>query len=436
MNQNFDAVIIGAGPAGSSAAILLASAGWSVALIEKQSFPRRKVCGECIAASNYPLLYSLGIGDAFSASAGSELRKVVLMRGKTKIMAKLPATQHEGLQFGRALGRETLDTLLINRAKQVGATIFQPWSLQTINGDAGNWNFEIRDENSQSVSRLHASVAIAANGSWEPLPFERLERRLTRSSADLFAFKANFCNANLDQHSLALLSIKGGYGGMVIADEAKATLACCIRRDRLDELRNKSPGISAGEAVEAMLKRDCLGVKDALHHAVRVDSWLATGPISPGIRLGSRLGGALDSGKDPKQGLFRIGNAAGEAHPIIGEGMSMALQSAWLLCAYLLLDKNSQSIQDCTWQKEISSKYAAQWRESFASRLKFAASFAHIMMSPIPASSLFALLKIWPNMLTLGAKLSGKVDCEISPMTIESLAPKREMDLHGNQILS
>ncbi len=53
----FDVVVVGAGPAGSTVAIELARAGWSVALIERQRFPRRKVCGECIAASN--LLFHL-----------------------------------------------------------------------------------------------------------------------------------------------------------------------------------------------------------------------------------------------------------------------------------------------------------------------------------------------------------------------------------------
>ena len=62
MSARFDAVIVGAGPAGSSAAILLARAGWSVALVERQRFPRRKVCGECIAASNLALLDALGVG--------------------------------------------------------------------------------------------------------------------------------------------------------------------------------------------------------------------------------------------------------------------------------------------------------------------------------------------------------------------------------------
>ncbi|MBC7734992.1 MAG: FAD-dependent monooxygenase, partial [Bacteriovorax sp.] len=60
MRTEFDAVIVGAGPSGSAAAILLARAGWAVALVEKQAFPRRKVCGECIAASNLPLLHALG----------------------------------------------------------------------------------------------------------------------------------------------------------------------------------------------------------------------------------------------------------------------------------------------------------------------------------------------------------------------------------------
>ena len=61
-DARFDAAIVGAGPAGSASAILLAHAGWSVALIERQAFPRRKVCGECIAASNLPLLHALGVG--------------------------------------------------------------------------------------------------------------------------------------------------------------------------------------------------------------------------------------------------------------------------------------------------------------------------------------------------------------------------------------
>jgi len=64
----FDVAIVGAGPAGAAAAILLARAGWSVALVERQAFPRRKVCGECVAASNLALLDALGIGAEVEAA--------------------------------------------------------------------------------------------------------------------------------------------------------------------------------------------------------------------------------------------------------------------------------------------------------------------------------------------------------------------------------
>src|SRR3954463_4035160 len=102
---HYDAIIIGAGPAGSSAAILLARAGWSVALIEKQAFPRRKVCGECIAASNLPLLDALGIGEEFSALAGPPLRRVAVMAGDHTIDAALPPMEGGRHRWGRALGR-------------------------------------------------------------------------------------------------------------------------------------------------------------------------------------------------------------------------------------------------------------------------------------------------------------------------------------------
>src|SRR5450631_3335149 len=106
LRTNFDAVVVGAGPAGSTVAIQLARAGWSVALIERQRFPRRKVCGECIAASNLPLLEALGIADTFDARAGPALRQVTLLRGDSAVTAELPAADHDRYPWGRALGRE------------------------------------------------------------------------------------------------------------------------------------------------------------------------------------------------------------------------------------------------------------------------------------------------------------------------------------------
>jgi flavin-dependent dehydrogenase len=401
--NDFDVIIIGAGPAGSSAAILLAKSGWSVALVEKQPFPRRKVCGECIAASNLPILEALGIGVAFEASAGPELKKVALMYGVSKIVADLPSAKHERYRWGKALGRETLDNLLIEQARTAGATILQPWSLQKIEGSAGDWRCEIRDEHSELTRILLSPIAIAANGSWESLPFDRPIRRLARSSSDLFAFKANFKEVNLDNGLLALLSFTGGYGGMVVADNGITTIACCIRRDRLESLRVSLPSLSVGIIIETMLKHECKAVENALQGAKREGKWLTVGPINPGMQLRA------------DDGLFRIGNAAGEAHPIIGEGMSMALQSSWLLCAQLLKSKNQSLGIGAICQKEVARAYASEWRKQFQTRLWLSATFAHIVMRPASSTVLVSIMRRWPSLLTLGAKLAGKVHSAVNP---------------------
>jgi 2-polyprenyl-6-methoxyphenol hydroxylase-like FAD-dependent oxidoreductase len=395
LRTKFDAVVVGAGPAGSTAAILLARAGWAVALVERQRFPRRKVCGECIAASNLPLLEGLGIADEFEACAGPELRQVMLMRADRVVTADLPAADHERHSWGRALGRETLDTLLLDRARAAGAEVFQPWSVQAILGTPGAWHCEVRAVESAALLRLHASVVIDAHGSWEDLPSGRSQRRLARGAADLFAFKANYTGSSLREGAIAVLALDGGYGGMVVAASGMTTVACCIRRDRLSELRGAAPGLRAGDAVEAWLQRECGGVRQALHGASRDGSWLASGPLDPGVRLG------------PKDELFRIGNAAGEAHPILGEGMSMGLQSAALLCSHLLRDP--PEVQAQAPYAGLQHRYVADWHRQFTPRLRLAAAFAHAAMRPHSAAALMSLVRTWPGLLTRGARWGGKV---------------------------
>ena len=130
----------------------------------------------------------------------------------------------------------------------------------------------------------------------------------------------------------------------------------------------------------------------ALTSATRSGPWLSSGPLAPGIRLQ-----ASDT-------ILRIGNAAGEAHPIIGEGMSMALQSACMLCTLLMAaDRRGD------WQAPVARSYAQQWRRQFAPRMRLAATFAHLAMRPITAAPLFALARAWPGLLTLGARRSGKL---------------------------
>jgi 2-polyprenyl-6-methoxyphenol hydroxylase-like FAD-dependent oxidoreductase len=393
---DFDAVIVGAGPAGACAAILLARAGLSVALLERQRFPRRKVCGECIAASNLALLDMLGIGPAFAAAAGPPLRQVALMHKRDCIVADLPRAADDRHPWGCALGRETFDCLLRDQARASGVRILQPWQAVALDPDHEPPRCMARSIDTGATTLLQARALIVANGSWETRGTLR-EHNPLHHPADLIGFKANFRDTSLRGGLLPVLAFRGGYGGMVVADDEITTVACCIRRDRLQAARRAAPGTSAGEAVERLLIRECAGVQSVLARATRCGGWIAAGALSPGVRLS-----AADT-------FFRIGNAAAEAHPIIGEGISMALQSAALLCTHLVATIPATRTHDRAWRRELARRYVMHWRRVFVSRLALASLFAHAAMHPASSVTLFPLVRAWPALLTLCARASGKV---------------------------
>jgi flavin-dependent dehydrogenase len=409
MTTSYDAIVIGAGPAGSSAAILLSRAGRSVALLEASPFPRRKVCGECIAASNLPLLHALGLGDGLRRHAGPELRRVALWHGEERIAAALPAAADGAAPWGCALGREHLDLLLLEQARAGGATVLQPCRALAVRAEAGVGSCDVDAAGDGGVLTLRAPVVIRAHGSWQPPPTDGKLWSRERQGSDLLGFKATFRNTSLEAGLLPVLAFGGGYGGMVVAGDGLATLACCIRRDRLAACRQDggAAGARAGETIETLLRHDCRGVREALANASRVGPWLAAGPIRPGVRLAGARGGE-----------FLIGNAAGEVHPIIGEGISMALQSAWLLCQELAVSTDAFrcDTQGQIRRRQIQQRYAARWRAHFTRRMRLAACFAHAAMRPGFAAPLLPLLRRTPTLLGIAARMSGKTRSAIALM--------------------
>src|SRR5687768_7083642 len=117
-----DVFIAGGGPAGATAALLLARAGHSVVVVERARFPRRKVCGEFIAAAGVEFLRALGLGAELDAAAGPEVRNIALWSGDQVFEARMPAW-HASAPYPRALARETLDVLLLEHARRHGAHV-------------------------------------------------------------------------------------------------------------------------------------------------------------------------------------------------------------------------------------------------------------------------------------------------------------------------
>ena len=393
-----DALIIGGGPAGATAALLLARAGWSVVLVERQKYPRRKVCGEYLSATNWPLFESLGIADQLAGCAGPPVRDTAVFVGSRVVRAALPLPPRAAMRWGRALSREHLDTLLLERAACQGVRVIQPARCSEIRQCGGQFRVQIETAPRHSLLEVRAGIVIAAHGSWDvgSLPAQRRPR--FPSASDWLAFKAHFRDTGLPAGLMPLVSFAGGYGGMVHCEGGRASLSCCIRRSWLGRVA-RSPGDAAGQAVLAHMLESCPALRPVLDGAVLDGAWLAAGPIQPGIR-------PCYAG-----GLYVLGNAAGEAHPVVAEGISMAMQSAWLLARLLAAARPrlcDASIREARIRDAIGRAYTVAWRRAFAPRIRAAAAIAHWAERPRLVQLVLPALQARPDLLSWGARLSGK----------------------------
>jgi flavin-dependent dehydrogenase len=389
--KTFDALVIGAGPAGASAALLLARRGCNVAVVEKSPFPRRKVCGEFISATSWPVLRELGVADELARAAGPAIRRVGLFARDVVIDAPMPKINgvrddlsHDSPDkssltpfiWGRAVAREVLDSTLLEHAERHGAHVFQPAAVMAIEREGEEFVARVAD----SRDAIRARIVIAAHGSWERGRLATQPRREISRAGDLLGFKAHYAGARLAADLMPLVLFPGGYGGMVASGGGQVSFSCCIRRDALARCRRERPGLAAGDAVMAHVRASCRGVDEALDGASLAGPWLSAGPIRPGVRAKERAG------------YHVIGNAAGEAHPLVAEGISMAIQSAWLL------DRSLAG----------GPGYAAEWQRHFALRVRASSVFAALTVSPATGAAAIALLRRAPAMLTWGARWSGK----------------------------
>jgi flavin-dependent dehydrogenase len=120
-----DVVIVGAGPAGSTVAMLLARAGLRVLLLDRHAFPRSKPCGDCLSPNVTRLLDRLGVLDAVNAAGPARLAgwRIVSPGGRSFVARFAAITDDPALSNALAVSRDRLDAVLLEGARAAGAEI-------------------------------------------------------------------------------------------------------------------------------------------------------------------------------------------------------------------------------------------------------------------------------------------------------------------------
>jgi geranylgeranyl reductase family protein len=301
----FDAVIVGAGPAGSAAAIGLARRGYEVALIDKQYFPREKLCGDFINPINRGIFRQLGVEDKVLAAPHGAVTgfRITTFSGR-EAEAEFSWREHES-EGGLGLRRAHLDHVLLQRAEALGVTVRQGVRIDKLARVANGWRMTIGGE-----GQLHARLLIGADGrhSWVARQLGLYCHSVMAERAVGFQSRLRLRGTIGDKIEIHLFP--GGYAGIVALGDGTITLGMAIDKRRL-----------AGHGGEYLF-----------------GNLLAQNPHLKAI-LGRREGdGELRSvspvcfpaRRSVADGALLVGDAARVSEPVTGEGIYFAMRSGLL----------------------------------------------------------------------------------------------------------
>ena len=364
----FDVAVIGAGPSGSLAALLLARRGWSVKLIEQHRFPRDKACGECLSPLALEVLARASLVERLAAMRPTVLTRAAIHSadGKT-VQLQMPRPMW-------GISRSALDQCLLRAAGESGVTVVQPARCEGISIQP-RLSLRIRDLTTNRITTCHPAHVLLADGKGALMPTPPPQARD-------FGIKAHIADLDAPGDTIELFGCAGLYGGLAAIEGGRWNAAFSVPAGLL---RSYSGNI---ERLFAALSEYHSVLRRRLHGARRVTNWLSA-PLP-------RFAGT----NHWPAGVIPIGNAAAALEPIGGEGIGLALRSAELAVESVIAAAGSRVVKPI----DLGIAYNRLWR----SRRTACRAAALVISHPRAHGALLPLLARLPQAARLALHLLGK----------------------------
>ncbi len=358
---SYNVIIVGGGLAGLTSAIHLSKKGLSVLLIEKNEYPQHKVCGEYISNEVLPYLKALDF-NPFDFGAKKITDFTLSTPGSRSVSTKLDSG-------GFGISRYCIDWELSKKATACGAHILHE---SVIDIQFKDNQFEVfTNDNKQYNSEL----VIGSFGKRSNLDV-KMNRAFIQKTSPFLGVKAHY-KGDFPEDAVGLHNFKGGYCGVSKVETNNINICYIADYKSFKKYKNIDD-----------FQQIILSKNKYLKEVFEKYEIVFEKPIT--------ISQVSFSAKQPVENhILMCGDSAGMIHPLAGNGMSMAIRAAQMVCLQILKYKSGELKS----RVELKNEYTKIWNKEFSSRLKMGHIIARLFRLGIFTELIMVFLRTFPSIL-------------------------------------
>jgi len=336
MDKHYDIIIVGGGPAGTSAALYAHKMGLKTIILDKNTFPRDKICGDALSGKSVKYMRELGVLDQVSNLNGSTIRRITFGSPSHKQFdIHLNNPQNKGdIKEGYVIPREIYDNFLFEKAKEV-TEIIENFNVNDLLYE-NNKIIGISGKHKKEVHQIYAPLILGCDG-----------------AKSTIARKLGFHTEDQENTAIAIRCYYEGVKGLTdqielhFVDEVLPGYFWLFPAG--DNIANIGLGLS-----KKFAKKDERKLSQILDEVTA--SPYFKDRFSDAKKLEKPKGWSLPLGRIQRpsygDGFMLLGDAAGLIDPFTGEGIGNAMASA-----KFAVEVASEAKKNNDYSKDVLSKY-------------------------------------------------------------------------------